>query len=874
MAKPLCRPRYVPDRERERERRGERGPVASREAGERDRRASGATDVAARLHRHDQALGAPERADEQRHRDRNELPRPFCELEAPGPAEVRPARGLRLHEPLELVRDGGHEAVRDREDHRDLVARHFDATERCEQELDPLRERGDRRRERQHAREEDERDDPHDALHGLLHRVLGDREGELVRPDRDLLAPDDGGAGRVVVPEEEEVEDREDHEDRDDRLHAGEDVAERDPRQDHDADDRRERHRVPEVRRRRDDRGEHDHEAAELRARIEPVEDGGAGHVLPDRYPAREVEFVHSGPASVRRQRCTRVQRLRKLIDRKHVRAHLPPRLPELVGELRDLGDPEPQLPQLVDAREDLANRAAHDRAALREDPHATRKLGDDVHVVRHDHDRHACVGVQRAERGEQLRPAARVEARGRLVEHEQPRLEREHPGERDAPHLASGQPERVAVLVRLEAEADALHRRSHPAPDLLRRALQLSRPERDVVADGRVEELLLRLLEDEADHPAERARVEEPVAEVLAEDLHAAAVRAQQPVQVLHERGLAGPRVAHERDEVVRHDLELGTAERDRLERRPPQVRVPEVPHLDDRLGTLRCGAGHRRHPRADTNSPEVSGIPRTDTPRARARSATCATGGTSRSSACKRARSPKIACGEPSSAMRPSDSTMIRSAIAASDMKWVTCTIVVPLPRRRSTTARTSCRPSGSSMAVDSSRTMHRGRIARTPAIATRCFCPPDSWCGARWRSSCASTAASAKSTRLRTSARARPRFSGPNATSSSTSVATIWSSGSWNTTPTTWRIARCKDVSRVDMPFTSTSPRPGRSSPFMSFARVLFPEPLWPMTASHSPSVTSSETPDSATVPPPPGTGYATVTSRTSTSGGLTG
>ena len=44
----------------------------------------------------------------------------------------------------------------------------------------------------------------------------------------------------------------------------------------------------------------------------------------------------------------------------------------------------------------------------------------------------------------------------------------------------------------------------------------------------------------------------------------------------------------------------------------------------------------------------------------------------------------------------------------------------------------AMTSLRPFGSSMAVGSSNTMHFGSIATTPAIATRCFCPPESLFG----------------------------------------------------------------------------------------------------------------------------------------------
>ena len=43
------------------------------------------------------------------------------------------------------------------------------------------------------------------------------------------------------------------------------------------------------------------------------------------------------------------------------------------------------------------------------------------------------------------------------------------------------------------------------------------------------------------------------------------------------------------------------------------------------------------------------------------------------------------------------------------------------------------TSARPMGSSMAVGSSSTTHRGRMAMTPAMATRCFCPPERRWGA---------------------------------------------------------------------------------------------------------------------------------------------
>ena len=148
------------------------------------------------------------------------------------------------------------------------------------------------------------------------------------------------------------------------------------------------------------------------------------------------------------------------------------------------------------------------------------------------------------------------------------------------------------------------------------------------------------------------------------------------------------------------------------------------------------------------------------------------------------------------------------------------------------------TSRLPLGSSMAVGSSKTIQSGRMAIMPAMATRCFCPPESWLGACCRYSYISTAFRASSTRSRISCGGMPRFSGPNATSSSTIVATIWLSGFWNTMPT-WlrRVKRC-DSSFVSMPSTVIVPADGSRMAFMCFANVDLPEPLCPSKATKSP------------------------------------
>ena len=81
---------------------------------------------------------------------------------------------------------------------------------------------------------------------------------------------------------------------------------------------------------------------------------------------------------------------------------------------------------------------------------------------------------------------------------------------------------------------------------------------------------------------------------------------------------------------------------------------------------------------------------------------------------------------------------------------------------------------------MAVASSAISTEGSMARMPATATRCFCPPESMWGAESAYLLICTAARADSTRGYISSVGTPMFSSPKATSSLTTVATIWLSG----------------------------------------------------------------------------------------------
>ncbi|MNY12706.1 hypothetical protein D3C86_1458030 [compost metagenome] len=69
------------------------------------------------------------------------------------------------------------------------------------------------------------------------------------------------------------------------------------------------------------------------------------------------------------------------------------------------------------------------------------------------------------------------------------------------------------------------------------------------------------------------------------------------------------------------------------------------------------------------------------------------------------------------------------------AKSISWVTISMVMPSLARSRITFSTSLTSSGSRAEVGSSNSMICGSIARARAIATRCCCPPESWCGYLW-------------------------------------------------------------------------------------------------------------------------------------------
>jgi hypothetical protein len=119
-----------------------------------------------------------------------------------------------------------------------------------------------------------------------------------------------------------------------------------------------------------------------------------------------------------------------------------------------------------------------------------------------------------------------------------------------------------------------------------------------------------------------------------------------------------------------------------------------------------------------------------------------------------------------------RPSSMTTTRSKRAASDIEWVTCKTPIPSRRFSSLTVEIRRFAVGAGRSeVGSSSMRNRGRMAREPAIATRCFCPGERSSMRVPAMPSSPSAPSANATRSSISSRGRPRFSGPKATSSAT-------------------------------------------------------------------------------------------------------
>ena len=145
-----------------------------------------------------------------------------------------------------------------------------------------------------------------------------------------------------------------------------------------------------------------------------------------------------------------------------------------------------------------------------------------------------------------------------RLVEDEDRRIHRQDAGQGD--ELAQRQVEVVRVDRARRLEPDRGEGGVGGPPDRIRRAPQVPRAEGDLPLDRSVEQLVVRVLEDEPDRggqPVDRHRPD-----VGPVERHPAVCRPEEPVEMLDERRLARPVLADDRDRLARLDDERHAAQ------------------------------------------------------------------------------------------------------------------------------------------------------------------------------------------------------------------------------------------------------------------------------------------------------------------------
>ena len=178
----------------------------------------------------------------------------------------------------------------------------------------------------------------------------------------------------------------------------------------------------------------------------------------------------------------------------------------------------------------------------------------------------------------------------------------------------------------------------------------------------------------------------------------------------------------------------------------------------------------------------------------------------------------------------------------------------MVMPPAAKSRMTFRTSPTISGSRALVGSSKSMISGSMQRARAMATRCFCPPESLVTGAWAKSRRPT--SARCFFARSSAWALLHFfkvTGASVQLSSTFML-LNRLKPWKTMPMLSRRRLTLTCSAArSSPWNHTCPASGVSSRLMQRSRVDLPEPEGPMMVTTSPGMTEKSTPRSTTLDP---------------------
>ena len=225
--------------------------------------------------------------------------------------------------------------------------------------------------------------------------------------------------------------------------------------------------------------------------------------------------------------------------------------------------------------RQQRPRRSVGDEPAAVEQQHAGTRLQDQLQVVRRDHLR----AGQAVDEPDELAAAARVKVQRRLVQQQHLRPHRQHAGQGHAPLLAAGQVERRPLF-----QSRQRHRRQRlrrPAAHLVGRQAEVQRAEGHVVEHRGVEELVVAVLEDDADagrQPATLGRV----ARIEAADLKRPRLRRDHAGQAQEQTRFARAIGADQADALAGRDLERNAVQ----SRRSLRVAVGQFAHLDGGVG------------------------------------------------------------------------------------------------------------------------------------------------------------------------------------------------------------------------------------------------------------------------------------------------
>jgi hypothetical protein len=140
---------------------------------------------------------------------------------------------------------------------------------------------------------------------------------------------------------------------------------------------------------------------------------------------------------------------------------------------------------------EDFSNWAIGHKPSLVEQQDSRARFTNHLQVMRRDYFR----DLQSVDQLNELAPSARVQMARRFIQEKDLRPHRQYARKGDSPLFARGKMKRHARFETLQA--DSLECPGDSVPDFFARQLQIQWPECDVVKDGRAEDLVVTILED-----------------------------------------------------------------------------------------------------------------------------------------------------------------------------------------------------------------------------------------------------------------------------------------------------------------------------------------------------------------------------------------